>query len=871
MDAPAPPTAPPTAPAGPPPRPTGTPPGGATAPGPTGPDPSRTGAVWVTGTGAFLLLAAAAVFVAVRWDEIPAAAKLAALAALTGAFLLGGRRLRPALPATAGALFHLGAFLVPVDVAALAVRAELTWGALLLVEGLVCTLTFTLAARAERSIVLRWGAVAAVVVAAAGVGATTPVPAPVALAGVAVAALAARREDDALPLALVAGLGPVAGFALAGSGLAPGVLEHLGLAGDLPRAAGLVAGGASAVVLGTLAHRRLDPALAHLAVACALSGTVVSGADALDPTGWSGVVGACAVLAVVEAGALVARRDPFWSGPTGWLALVAEGLAVPATVAAAVALLVAPIVTIHAPDGALAAALVGATWVMADLRRRAGTRTPLTIALLLGGRLPLATIGIATCLPAAALLATGSVLVAAVALVLMAAVLLGGGRPLAAGAAAAMSTLAPLTTLGHPQDSFFSSGPTPDPTDLRFACAVAVGVAGSLLLARAVRWRTDLDQVQGRQAEAGTWLLALVSLGPLGVAGLIAADTWRPGTVLVVAALLMWLVALVADPARAPEGAAARFPVGPASAIRLVGLVAVLGTCDSVGSRDALVVATLATALVVLDAWRLDEPVLALGLVGALPVLAVAGGQLAELSTPRAGVGLAVAAVVVGGITSILPSRWHPPGVASAGVLAVFGLLLAAGDQTALADALLVEGAAMVVVGASARRTELSMAGGVGLTLGAWARLLDAEVSISEPYLVPVVVLLLLAGWEGRAAMSSWVSVGPSLALLGGSALAERVGGGTGGHALLAGALGVVAVAAGGRWRLAAPLVLGTGLLAALAVHESLGVTAGVPTWAWLALGGTTLLTSGVLLERAQLGPLESGRRLVDVVQERFR
>ena len=81
----------------------------------------------------------------------------------------------------------------------------------------------------------------------------------------------------------------------------------------------------------------------------------------------------------------------------------------------------------------------------------------------------------------------------------------------------------------------------------------------------------------------------------------------------------------------------------------------------------------------------------------------------------------------------------------------------------------------------------------------------------------------------------------------------------------------VVAVAAGGRWRLAAPLVLGTGLLVALAVHESLGVTASVPTWAWLALGGTTLLGAGVLLERAQLGPLESGRRLVDVVQERFR
>ena len=870
MDASAPPTAPPTdhsPPAGPP-RPGAGPPRPAD---PDGPDPSRTGAIWVTGTGAFLLLAAAAVFVAVRWEEIPAAAKLAALAALTGAFLLAGRRLRPVLPATAGALFHLGAFLVPVDVAALAVRAELSWEVLLLLEGLVCALTFTLAARAERSIVLRWGAVAGLVLAAGGIGATTAVPAPVALAGAAAAALAARRDGDALPLALVAGLGPLTGFALAGSGLAPGVLEQLGLAGSLPRVAGLVAGGASALVLGTLARRRLDPALAYLAAACAVSGAAVSGADALDPMGWSGVVGACALLAVVDAVALLARHDPFWSGPSDRLALVAEGLALPASLAAATALLLAPLVTVHSPEGAVAAALVAATWVTADLRRRAGTATPVTIALLLGGRLPLATVGIGSCIPAAALLATGSGPVAAVALVVTAAVLLSGGRPLAAGAAAVMSTLAPLTTLGHPEDSFFSSGPTRGTTDLRLACAVAVGVAGSMLLARAVRWRSDLDLEQRRPAATGTWLLALAALGPLAAAGAIAADTRPPGTVLVVTALLAWLVALVADPARGAGGATPGRHLGPAAAIRFVGLVLVLGTCDSVGTRGALVVATLVAALVVLDACRLDEPVLALGLVGALPVLTVAGGQLAELSTARTGVGIALAAVVVGGITSILPGRWLLAGGASAGVLAALGLLLASSEQTALADALLVEGAAMVAVGASARRSDVAMAGGVGLTLGTWARLIDADVSISEPYLVPVVVLLLLAGWQGRATASSWVSTGPSLALLGGSALAERVAGGSGGHALLAGVLGVVAVAAGGRWRLAAPLVLGTGLLVALAVHESLGVTASVPTWAWLALGGTTLLGAGVLLERAQLGPLESGRRLVDVVQERFR
>lgn len=87
----------------------------------------------------------------------------------------------------------------------------------------------------------------------------------------------------------------------------------------------------------------------------------------------------------------------------------------------------------------------------------------------------------------------------------------------------------------------------------------------------------------------------------------------------------------------------------------------------------------------------------------------------------------------------------------------------------------------------------------------------------------------------------------------------------------MTGVVGVAAVAAGGRWRLGAPLLVGTGLLVALVGHESLAVTAGVPTWGWLALGGSTLLGIGITLERAERGPLETGRRLVDVVQQRYR
>ncbi len=56
-----------------------------------------------------------------------------------------------------------------------------------------------------------------------------------------------------------------------------------------------------------------------------------------------------------------------------------------------------------------------------------------------------------------------------------------------------------------------------------------------------------------------------------------------------------------------------------------------------------------------------------------------------------------------------------------------------------------------------------------------------------------------------------------------------------------------------------------------MTVHESLGTLATVPTWGWLAAGGSVLLALGVALERqGGTGPVEVGRRLVDVVGERF-
>src|SRR5436190_19324452 len=101
------------------------------------PNDRRTGAAWIAGTGAFLLIAAAGLFVAVQWRAIPDGVKLAMLAVATGGCCLGGRTLRRTLPATGDVVFHLGAFLLPVDLAAVCVHLQLGWRTLLLSEGIL--------------------------------------------------------------------------------------------------------------------------------------------------------------------------------------------------------------------------------------------------------------------------------------------------------------------------------------------------------------------------------------------------------------------------------------------------------------------------------------------------------------------------------------------------------------------------------------------------------------------------------------------------------------------------------------------------------------------------------------------------------------
>lgn len=800
-------------------------------------DPTRSGAVWVTGTGAFLLLAAAAVFTAVRWDQIPAAAKLAALGLATGGFLLAGRRLAKDLPATGAALFHLGTFLVPIDVAAIGIRTHLDWSTLLLAEGAAATVTFAWAAAVERSVVLRWAWGGAVVALAGGIGATTPVPPVVMLAACAVLALTRRAHTPALGWAAVVGLAPLATLVDHRLTVGSGTIDQLGLApGHQPVVAALAAI-AAAGVIGIVAQRRSQVDLALAAVVVGLVG-VASSWISTGPAATSTAVALAGAFVLIELTALALREDAFWQSPSGLVAATAElaggfGLASLALHANLVWF------GVHTdPARAAASALLAVGWIVADRRRgEAG--------------MAWATTAVAVSALAAISLATGSGLVLSGALALVAFAAVIADRRDGALVAGVAACAAPLVAWAHP-------------------VGVAAGLVGAFAIGEcAVRCsrQSAVPPRTQRMVEDNAQGLTLLALVPVGLAALAqAGESTHAVVALVLAAGAATLLAAWIDRGAVVNG----LPLGTLARGGTVAMLA--GTAGFAPGQVAIVAAAVA-ALSLIDAVRLRQPAIALGAALAAPIALGAFVRSTGLSLPTTGVALTLGAVVIAGLGSLLDREWHLPCGVAVALSVAAGVALALPEPVALAHALLIAGGLGLALGIALGRVDAQVASGLVVTVGFWMRIGAAGVTASEPYLIPVVALLLVAGARGLAkgTASSWVAFGPAIGLLGGSALVERVQGGAGWHAVVAGAVGVIAVAVGGDRRLAAPLVLGTSLLVVLSGYETLAITAGLPTWTWLALGGGSLLGAGVAMERHEVGPLETGRRLVDVVAERYR
>ena len=849
---------------GPPPVPPSAPPPEVPPPPPPG-DTARSVALWLGGTGAFMLLVAAAVLVAVRWHDLSALMKLSGLIVVNGSVLFAGLRLRDSLPATARALYHLGALLLPISAIAVGIQAGADWPVTLLGASVLTTSALLALDLIEPSPVLRWLALAAVVPACGGLGAVTTAPAGLLLA-VAALAVVMTRPASGSPL-LFAGLGWAGVSASLVALLAiddplvetSRVLGDLGLGATVPAWAHLATGAVAAIAFAIAATRHDDQALALAAIGSMVFGTAAALANGDSNT--LGVLPSILLLGLgFELAAMAFKRQRTWGEVLHFVAILAE-----ATMAISLVALGAETIArldnqhVFGFDGSdrmvLSASLLIVGWLVADQRRRTNDCQSLPMSLLTGGGFWPATVGLAgSVLTLAGAASTSSGVVSWVAVGLTAFLVVSGragGHPVAVvvGAVAVASAQTGW-------EAFIESS------------------AIALLLATAAALRpTSADEPNAGAlvllgAALAAWLAGIAELADSILSNQSAIwVAWVAGA----ATLTVVAERASTDPVLRRTGLVGR-------AILLLSFVPVLS--GDLGSQT-LPAAVLLSGLVVLDVLRSGDERLAYQLAVAVPALAVSALMIGDLSLPETGIGLAsIATATTGALVTL--RRWDGPVSATAAVLATTAVLFSVEDPGHLSTVLLLLGGAGLLW-AIDRQSLGAFATAYGLAvLGFWIRLVVLEIEWAEAYVAPIAALLVVAGvvlaQSGRGPApaesvlaTSWWTHGAAVALLGGVALAERVAGGPGEHSLIAGAVAIVAIIIGGDRRLIGPLVAGTLLVIGVAAHESLAYTATIPTWGWLALGGTVLLASGVAIERTATSPLESGRQVLDTVRTSFR
>lgn len=811
--------------------------------------------MWLGGTGALLLVVAAAVLVALRWDDIAAWAKIAGLVTVNAGVLLAAARLRAPLPATARALDHLGALLVPISVAAITIQVALPWEWSLLLTSAIGGVGAWVLRRSDEPL-LGGLAMAAAVPTAGAVGAITGLPsgAILATAALGMAWLAPRRLGAAWVAAVswAAVAGSVAFVAMIDDPVirTSTLLQDLGIGPSTHWLGHVLTGVIATAALAILATRDEDEALGVSSIVLGLAGIAGAFANGQGED-FAMVTTAMALAVAFQLVALFVRERRPWATLFHRVASISEaGLAL-----GLVALLPVAFGFVDpnpAPAGHVAssAALAALAWLVADHRRRTPDCQSFAMALLLGGGWWPATVGAsAGILMAAAALADTGTPVAVVGAVL-AVVLVVSGRPGSHGAAVGAGWTAIVNSSG---------GVT--------SIAIMGVVASALAAAASMRSRNRPVSVESL-ALLGAALLAW-SGGAVEVAN---ATGWND---------LGWLAWVVG--AAVLTVLAERFTDDPVTiGVGLFGRLALVApfvaTLFGFGEDAQLPALALASGLTGLDVMRSGDERLGHPLAVSAPALAVVAFGMAGFSAGEAGISLAVlGAAGAGAIVALnqVSNGWRNVLAGVTAALAATALILVAPMPTHLSTVLMILGGATMVLAIDGPRRDLFFGGAATTVVGMWLRLLLEGVDWAEAYVAPVALLLVLVGAaprrDGAAPIPSWMTSGAAVALLGGVATIERISGGPGEHALIAGAVAVVAILVGAQQRLLGPLVTGTALIVVVAGHESLAYTASVPTWAWLASAGTVLLGAGITIERTATSPLETGRRALAVIRDTYR
>lgn len=830
----------------------------------------------MSATGALLLLAAAATFLAVNWDALGLTARVAAVGAATAGAILGGARLRRTLPAVGAVVFHLGALLLPVDALGLALQLEVGRAGTWLAVGATAVLTLPIAAHVGRSRVLAATALAGVPVLATGLGLAGVAPAPLVTAAAAVLALGVvrARGDEAGDPTLVLGL-------------AAPILAITAVVGPLLVAAGsavAVASGGSPVLAdaaaGWVPSTWLQPAAAGVVAVTALVGTAALRRSAR----WAGAVPVLVALVAVtlllpgdaprlarllpwpllflaiEATVVAARRDATLRGPVARIGAIAEAvavLAVPSTLlvvatslrsGAELAGFRPPVAAAADPVLAAVATVTALAWVIAAVRRgrlgavgvAATAIAVTTVAAALTFLVPTSGSGLPLLLVAIAV-GTG----------------LRGGAERGASISAAVVTLAGVLLVGTWSAATVPGRLLPGVAEILLAL-----LAAAIALLVAVRVVRHIEVGEGHGAAA---ILLPVSVGAILVAGgALDAGVGFAAWVLAVPALAL-ACAVIVD--RVPVGADAMRALAAATVL-VAGPSAAVGLDAAVAAAPA---ATLVAVVLVVESVRCRRPWLLIA-AGPIAVRAVAGAAYG-LSGSRTTTGAVLLAVaVVAGLAAVVWPHVRRAGGVTAVVAAVPAIALLSLTPEAFAWGTVAVGVTVVAAGLLTRQIPVAHVGGVVTTLGVWQVLSLGDVTAVDVWMVPPALHLWLTGRSARRAgrVSSWVADVPPLALVVVPALLERLAGGSGWHAALAGILALTAVVGGGVGRHGGPLVVGVVAVVAVVLIETLAVVAAVPTWVWLTAGGVVLLGAGALIERTGGAPVATVRRMVDVVAERF-
>ncbi len=163
-----------------------------------------------------------------------------------------------------------------------------------------------------------------------------------------------------------------------------------------------------------------------------------------------------------------------------------------------------------------------------------------------------------------------------------------------------------------------------------------------------------------------------------------------------------------------------------------------------------------------------------------------------------------------------------------------------------------VTGLALIADHVIHRVTESQVLGFSLLTVGCWTLAADAGVTAPEVYIaLPCLILTKIGVDIVRRGGSSWVGLAPAIGLFTFVGILERVDGHGGWHAVAAGTVAIIAMVAGVDRRWAGPSLVGTLSLVAVVGVETAAYVPAVPLWIWLAVGGASLVTAGVYLERS--------------------